>query len=87
MAKNNRKLMAVIMIVLVIVAIMIASGVTWGIVRGRVLSIFGLDNFYPIVSKEVADNRENDKKGNLGIMEPNFASLNREFAGFSENVQ
>lgn len=70
---------------LILTIISLVAVMVWGMVRVRVLGILGLDNFYPIVSKEVADYREKDKKQNLGVLEPDFAGLHREFAGFRED--
>ena len=40
------------------------------------------ENFYPIVSQEVAEYRDKDKRQNLGVLEPDFSPLYRDFAGY-----
>ena len=42
------------------------------------------DNFYPVVSREVANYRAKDKHY-LGVLEPDFAAMNVEFAGHMDD--
>lgn len=72
--------------IIIFLAIVSISGlVLWMIFKNRIMMLLGIDNFYPIVSREVAEYREADKKQNLGVLEPDFSSVNRGFAGFSND--